>query len=102
MAEQSVVTYTRKMTKEFTREMTQQLAVKHFFRELFSENLESLNKDVLEKSMKKALKKFESLSAKEQAKAVEEGARLAQQFIDKEGVIDFVKIIGSSLADPTA
>ncbi|MBW3001718.1 hypothetical protein KY338_00990 [Candidatus Woesearchaeota archaeon] len=100
LAESSVERFTKKLTKEELKAFTERTAVKQFLQGMFEEGFEKFSKEEIRANMKKSLKKFTSLSWNQRRKAANKGAELAQQYINKEGFIDFVKITGKSVKDP--
>jgi len=100
LSEQSAELYSKRMTKGFARELARRMAVKNFFKEMVKEGAEEVDKEAVQASIKKTLRKFVSLPEAEREKAVQAGIDLSEQFMTKEGLLDFTKITGRSFIDP--
>jgi hypothetical protein len=100
LTEQAATVYGTRLTKAFARELAKRMAVKQFFKQMFKEGAEEISEEQVKQGVGKALRKLASMPPDQRRRAVQEGVQLSEEYLTKDGLLDFTKITGKSFADP--
>lgn len=99
MAEQAVETNLQKLTKESTRNMMKNIKAQNFFKGFFKEGVYELNEEAIREGLEHSIKKLGALPWWRRKFLLDQSTELAQQFIDKRGILDIVKSAGGAIID---